>query len=227
MDKKISLIKWSLFWLAFTMLVLGGWYYIGGRAPVEWISQEIFDQPSPVELIPESERTTADLILLGARREAQNGTRYDAAYADLEYPGGDVPSDRGACTDVVIRAFRNAGMDLQQLIHEDMQDNFASYPQQWGSAGPDSNIDHRRVPNQIHFFENYGQSLTIEVEGQLDQWRWGDVVYWKFADGRDHCGVISDRTTAGGMPLVIHNAGRAREENALQRWKIVGHYRYP
>jgi hypothetical protein len=76
--------------------------------------------PSPVEKIPEEELEAADLILLGARREVKNRTYYDASYAAISYPGGDVSSDRGACTDVVIRAFRNAGIDLQQLIHEDM-----------------------------------------------------------------------------------------------------------
>ena len=72
----------------------------------------------------------------------------------------------------------------------------------------------RRVPNQIQFFKTYGESLTLEVKGHLDEWRWGDVVYWRFPDGRDHCGIISDRTTRDGIPLVIHNAGLAREENA-------------
>jgi uncharacterized protein YijF (DUF1287 family) len=183
--------------------------------------------PSPVEEIPEEELTTADLILLGARREATNRTRYDAAYAVISYPGGDVPSDRGACTDVVIRAFRHVGIDLQQLIHEDMEKNFPLYPQKWGLDAPDPNIDHRRVPNQVCFFERYGLPLTLEVEGHLDEWQWGDIVYWRFPNGRDHCGIVSDRTKSDGTPLVIHNAGLAREEDCLLRWEITGHFRYP
>ena len=105
----------------------------------------------PMRSLFEEERTVPDLILLGARQEVKNGTRYDASYEVISYPGGDVPSDRGACTDVVIRAFRNAGIDLQQLIHEDMKKNFHLYPQKWGLECPDANIDHRRVPNQVCF----------------------------------------------------------------------------
>ena len=208
--------------------VMAGWYFItGGNTGLNLpIPPELIGE-SPVEAIPEEERQVSDLILLGARQEARQGTRYDASYASIKYPGGDVPSDRGACTDVVIRAFRNAGIDLQQLIHEDMKKDFNSYPPKWGLTKPDSNIDHRRVPNQIQFFKTYGESLTLEVEGHLDEWKWGDVVYWRFADGRDHCGIISDRTTRSGIPLVIHNAGLAREENSLLRWEITGHFRYP
>ncbi|NLJ56854.1 MAG: DUF1287 domain-containing protein [Firmicutes bacterium] len=183
--------------------------------------------PSPVEKIPAEERTTADLILLGARQEAVNKVSYDAAYATISYPGGDVPPDRGACTDVIIRAFRHAGLDLQQLIHEDMERNFSLYPQRWGLESPDSNIDHRRVPNQAFFFTRHGMQLTLEVEGCLDEWQWGDVVCWRFANGRDHCGIISDRTRSDGLPLVIHNAGQAKEEDCLLRWEITGHFRYP
>ncbi|MEW6622839.1 MAG: DUF1287 domain-containing protein [Bacillota bacterium] len=184
--------------------------------------------PSPVELKADEELTVQDLILLGARSEVKNGTRYDASYAVMAYPGGDVSPDVGACTDVVIRAFRNAGIDLQHLIHEDMRENFSIYPQRWGLKGPDPNIDHRRVPNQMTFFERYGTKLTTEVEGHLDQWQWGDVVYWVFPDGKSlHTGIISDRTTKDGMPLVIHNSSITREDNCLLRWEIIGHYRYP
>ncbi len=182
---------------------------------------------SPVEEIREEDLTTPDLVLLGARREVHNETRYDASYVAISYPGGDVSPDYGACTDVVVRAFRNAHIDLQQLIHKDMQDNFNIYPQNWGLSRPDPNIDHRRVPNQIRYFERHGTPLTLEVEDNLDQWQWGDVVYWRFADGRDHCGIISDRTRRDGVPLVIHNGGITREEDCLLRWEITGHFRYP
>ena len=185
------------------------------------------NENSPVEEIPEEELTTPDLVLLGARREVQNSTRYDASYAAISYPGGDVSPGYGACTDVVVRAYRNAGIDLQQLIHTDMQDNFNLYPQNWGLNGPDPNIDHRRVPNQVRFFERFGTALTLDVADNLNQWQWGDVVYWRFADGRDHCGIISDRTRRDGVPLVVHNAGITREEDCLLRWEITGHFRYP
>ena len=182
---------------------------------------------SPVEHIPEDELVTADRILLGARREAENKTRYDASYAVMAYPGGDVEPGVGACTDVVIRAFRFAGIDLQQLIHEDIKENFDLYPNNWGLHAPDPNIDHRRVPNQMFFFTRCGTALALETADQLPEWQWGDVVYWRFRDGRDHCGIVSDHTRKDGLPLVIHNAGLAREEDALLRWEITGHFRYP
>lgn len=187
-----------------------------------------FFGPSPVEKIPEAERNVYDRVVIGAREEVVKKVIYDASYQVIPCPGGDVPPGRGACTDVVVRAFRHAGIDLQQLIHEDMSANFAQYPQNWGLKGPDSNIDHRRVPNQVKFFERHGQPLTTSVEGDnLSQWRWGDVVYWKFPNGLEHCGIISDRKNSRGLPLVIHNAGVAREEDCLTRWEITGHFRYP
>jgi len=186
------------------------------------------DKLSPVEHIPPPEWDMYDLVLLGARQEVKKGVIYDDSYQAINYPAGDVPGDRGACTDVVIRAFRYAGIDLQQLIHEDMKENFNLYPQNWGLAGPDTNIDHRRVPNQVNFLSRFGDSLTLSTgkEG-LQEWQWGDVVYWRFPNGLEHCGIISDRKSANGTPLVIHNAGLTVEENCLNRWEITEHYRYP
>lgn len=192
------------------------------------LAEENFsDLPSPVEQKSADELTPADLILLGARAEAVNQTRYDASYQVISYPGGDVPADRGACTDVVIRAFRNADIDLQQLIHEDMVLHFDAYPNNWGLNQPDPNIDHRRVPNQVAFFRQYGVSLGLDPLADPDEWQWGDVVYWRFPNGDEHCGIISDRRTHQGIPLVIHNAGTCREEDVLLRWEITGHYRSP
>lgn len=182
---------------------------------------------SPVEKIPPDQRKAPDLIVLGARQEVSRGTVYDASYQQLAYPGGDVPLGQGACTDVVIRAMRNASLDLQVLVHEDMKRNFSAYPQLWGLKKPDSNIDHRRVPNLICFFTRHGKALSNKVEGNLDEWQWGDVVIWRFPNGLLHCGVISDRKNGAGMPLVIHNCDVAREQDILTYWEIFGHYRYP
>lgn len=183
-------------------------------------------QSSPAEKIDPEERVAADLILLGARQEVKNMIRYDASYQIIAYPCGDVDPAYGACTDTVVRAFRNAGIDLQQLIHDDMAANFDLYPDRWGLTAPDPNIDHRRVPNQMQFLKRFGQGLTLETSDS-SQWQWGDVVYWRFSNGDEHCGVISDKTTASGRPLVIHNASITKEEDCLKRWKIIGHYRYP
>ncbi len=187
----------------------------------------IQDIPSPVESIPPEELTVPDLILLGARQEAKDGTLYDASYQVIDYPGGDVAADRGACTDVVIRAFRNAGIDMQQLIHEDMLADFQSYPNNWGLDAADTNIDHRRVPNQVEFMHRHGMALSLDPTQHPEDWHWGDVVYWKFPNGDEHCGIVSDRLNKHGLPLVIHNAGICKEEDALLQWQITGHYRYP
>ena len=193
--------------------------------------EELFVLPrelSPVEQIPPEERDVYDWILLGAREEVKKGTVYDASYRAISYPEGDVDPGRGACTDIIIRALRRAGYDLQQLIHEDMTENYHLYPRLWGLSGPDPHIDHRRTQNQMVFLERFGEVLTLEVTGEtLPDWRHGDLVYWLFPDGQQHTGVISDRANRRGIPLVIHNAGVAREQDCLLRWEIIGHYRYP
>jgi len=185
--------------------------------------------PSVIADKPADQLTLADRVVLGARDEVKRGTRYDASYQKITYPGGDVDAKVGACSDVIIRAYRAAGIDLQVLVHEDMAKNFKLYPHKWGLKAPDPNIDHRRVPNLACFFARYGQTLTNEVDGHLKEWQWGDVVVWRFKDGRTHIGIISDRQTADGVPAIIDNSGIARERPYLTTpdWTITGHYRYP
>ncbi len=167
-------------------------------------------------------------IVAGAKAEVQRGVAYDASYRVISYPGGDVRADRGACTDVVIRALRHAGFDLQRLIHEDMRRHFHEYPQRYGAVGPDASIDHRRVPNQITFFRRHGLELPRSTSGAAGAtWQPGDIVYWRLPNGPLHCGVLSDTCDDGGLPFVIHNLEVAREEDCLTAWKIVGHFRYP
>jgi uncharacterized protein YijF (DUF1287 family) len=157
-------------------------------------------------------------IVEGARK--QIGDRYVADYQTIPYPNGDVPAGQGACTDVVIRAFRHAGVDLQQWVHEDMKKHFAAYPKKWGLRHTDTSIDHRRVPNLQTFFHRHHAELPLNSD-----WSSGDVVTWKLDSGLDHCGIVSDRKTAQGVPLVIHNLGQCAEEDVLHRWKITGHFR--
>ena len=171
----------------------------------------------------------AQRIVQSAR--AQIGTGYTQQYFSLPYPGGDPPRHLGACTDVVVRALRPAGYDLQKLIHEDMRRNFSLYPRKWGLRRPDRSIDHRRVPNQRAFFRRFGQELSTRTgAGSWKAWQPGDIVFWKLTgtgeSGLDHVGVVSDRRV-GGRPLVIHNLGGCREEDALNAWRIVGHFRFP
>lgn len=159
---------------------------------------------------------------------AQIGTVYDAAYKPISYPGGDIAKDKGACTDVVVRALRGVGVDLQKLMHEDMKKNFRRYPQKWGLKRPDKNIDHRRVPNQMKFFERHGQTLTTRVDANsLKTWLPGDIVCWDMQNGQLHTGIVSDGLSSAGVPLVIHNGWVCVEDDSLTRWKIIGHYRFP
>jgi len=149
--------------------------------------------------------------LVGAAR-AQIGvtTRYDPAYSALDYPGGDVPAGRGVCTDVVIRALREAfGFDLQVAVHEDMSADFAAYPDLWGLARPDRNIDHRRVPNLETFFRRAG------AERALGQVRPGDLLTCRVARNLPHIAVVSDRKAVNGHWAAIHNIGRGTDETAL------------
>jgi uncharacterized protein YijF (DUF1287 family) len=165
-------------------------------------------------------------MLRNAKKQTTVTRLYDPAYVSLRYPNGDVPMDRGVCTDVVIRALRASGVDLQKNVHEDMRQNFRAYPKKWGAKRPDSNIDHRRVPNLQTYFRRHGKSLPV-TQNPSD-YRPGDVVSWKLPNGLDHIGVVDDTAVAGrNRYAVIHNIGRgAEQEDILFAWKITGHYRY-
>ena len=159
---------------------------------------------------------------------AQIGTHYDAKYAVISYPLGDVPKDRGACTDVIVRSLRAAGYDLQTLIHRDMLARWNAYPKKWQLSAPNPNIDHRRVPNQMQFFKSHGRELTKTAAASTwAQWQPGDIVCWDSGQGRQHTGIISDGVAADGEPFVIHNGSICREDHALNRWPIIGHFRFP
>lgn len=152
---------------------------------------------------------------------------YDGAYVVLPYPNGDVPVETGVCTDVVIRAFRRAGMDLQKEVHEDMRANFELYPKKWGLPAPDTNIDHRRVPNLQTFFSRKGKAL--EITRNPADYKPGDVVSWDIdGKGMTHIGLVSNLWNEKTKRfLIIHNIGSGtKTDDALFAWKITGHYRY-
>ncbi len=139
--------------------------------------------------------------------------------------GGDVPQERGVCSDVVIRALRSQKVDLQKLVHEDMAKNFADYPQKWKLKRPDSNIDHRRVPNLETWFTRHDK--TRPTSKNPSDYQAGDIVSRRLDNGLAHIGVVSDGFARDGTPLVIHNIGAgAQEEDVLFSWRMVGHYRY-
>lgn len=168
--------------------------------------------------------TALDLV---AAARAQVGVTliYDPSYQRIAYPMGDVPMVRGVCSDVVIRAFRTVGIDLQQELHRDMRRHFAAYPENWGLARPDRSIDHRRVPNLATWFKRQGYDLPVSEDAAAYQP--GDIVTWILDGGQPHIGIVSDRRSEGGArPLVIHNIGwGAREDDALFEYRITGHFR--
>jgi uncharacterized protein len=154
--------------------------------------------------------------------------RYDPAYVRIPYPGGDVPADTGVCTDEVIRSYRALGIDLQKEVHEDMVQNFSAYPRswRWPLAKPDSNIDHRRVPNLIVFFSRKGELLPIT--NRSEDYSPGDLVTWDLGGGVPHIGIVVDRRSPdSGRYMIVHNIGRGPQlEDVLFDWKITGHFRY-
>jgi len=165
-------------------------------------------------------------MLDGAIAQAGVTTEYDPAYVALEYPGGDVPEKTGVCSDVVVRAFRKAGIDLQKEVHEDMQAARSSYSTKWGSNAPDKNIDHRRVLNLMRYFERQGKSLPISDDA--DDYQPGDIVAWELSSGVDHIGIVTNMMSdSDGRLLIVHNIGAGtRIEDVLLDWTIKGHYRY-
>ena len=159
-----------------------------------------------------------------ARRQIGVTVRYDGSYERIPYPGGDVPQERGVCTDVVIRALRLLGFDLQKEVHLDMAAHFSAYPKNWGLKRPDSNIDHRRVPNLRTFFTRRGWALPI-TQNPAD-YRPGDLVTCNVADSLPHIMLVSDRQSPDGTPFVIHNIGSGtQEEDCLFTFPLTGHYR--
>lgn len=151
---------------------------------------------------------------------------YDPSYYSIEYPNGDVPADKGVCTDVIIRAYRKLGIDLQKEVHEDMLKDFKDYPQLWGLTKTDTNIDHRRVPNLMYFFGKHGK--TKSIANNAADYAPGDIVAWNLGGSVTHIGLVIDRKSEDGeRKLIVHNIGNGQEiSDCLFRFKIIGHYTY-
>lgn len=153
---------------------------------------------------------------------------YDSSYVSIKYPNGDVAKDKGVCTDVIIRAYRKLGIDLQKEVHEDLKANFSNYPnlKKWGLKKPDTNIDHRRVPNLEVFFERKGEKLAVTKNPS--DYKTGDLVTWMIDDKLPHIGIVTHKKSADGKRnLIVHNVGGGQVlEDCLFSWKIVGHFRY-
>jgi uncharacterized protein len=163
-------------------------------------------------------------IVASARSQIGVTVSYDPAYRKLSYPGGDVPKATGVCCDVIIRALREQSIDLQKEVHEDMVKDFAAYPKKWGLKQADANIDHRRALNLMTYFQRKGYAQSTEKKS--DNFAAGDIVTWDLGGGVTHIGITSDRRSANGTPLIIHNiGGGTQEEDVLFQFRIIGHYR--
>jgi uncharacterized protein len=169
---------------------------------------------------------TNALLLNAALAQVGVTTSYDSRYIAMTYPAGDVDAKTGVCSDVLIRAFREHGIDLQKLIHEDMRANFSAYPQRWGLKRPDPNIDHRRVPNLMAFFRRQGKEVPISRNA--GDYQPGDIVAWDLGKGVTHIGLVAnEKIAATARYKIVHNIGRGVQvEDILFAYKIIGHYRY-
>ncbi len=181
---------------------------------------------SPAQTAQTPDSVKAVKIVSAARLRTRTRVRYDPKYIALSYPGGDVPDDTGVCTDVIIRSYRTAlAFDLQKAVHEDMGQNFSAYPKNWGLKRPDKNIDHRRVPNLEAFFTRRGAAVNI-TDSPTD-YKPGDIVSWRLGGRLPHIGIVTDKKTRGGTPLIVHNIGAGPvEDDILFAETIVGHFRF-
>ncbi len=152
--------------------------------------------------------------------------QYDPQYFSIMYPNGDIPSSKGVCTDVIIRAYRKLGIDLQKEVHEDMRDNFNVYPKSWGLKKTDKSIDHRRVPNLMKYFSRHG--AIKKVTNNPADYVPGDIVSWNLGGAITHIGIVVDKKSNDGKRyLIVHNIGNGQElSDCLFKYNIIGHYSF-
>ena len=173
-----------------------------------------------------AQSVTSDKLVDAAIELTNDEVQYDPSYFSIDYPNGDVPEGKGVCTDVVIRAYRKLGVDLQKEVHEDMKANFSKYPSLWGLSTTDRNIDHRRVPNLMKFFERHGKEKSISSNS--GDYVPGDIVCWNLGGAITHIGIVIDKKSRDGKRnLIVHNIGSGQViEDILFDFKIIGHYSY-
>lgn len=171
-------------------------------------------------------QTFFDSLVIATNGIVNDQIVYDPSYFSIDYPNGDIPAGLGVCTDVVIRAYRAVGIDLQKEVHEDMKANFNSYPKKWGHRTTDKNIDHRRVPNLMTYFKRKGAEKAITLNPQ--DYYPGDIVCWDLGGGITHIGIVVESKSNDGLRnMIVHNIGQGQvKEDVLFSYKIIGHYRY-
>jgi len=202
-----------------------GWFYQHDESEDPYSP----DEPPALPITPNVTLSFAEELAQAALARTMHRVRYDGRYMKIAYPMGDVPADIGVCTDVVIRSYRELGIDLQQVVHEDIKQNFRKYPsrKRWGLRAPDTNIDHRRVYNLQVFFERHGQSLPISKNP--DNYQPGDLVTWQIGTKMPHIGVVLELVSDDDPQrhLIAHNIGNGPViDDMLFDFKITGHYRY-
>jgi uncharacterized protein YijF (DUF1287 family) len=195
--------------------------YVTRNGAVVVIPPSSVAKPLPPNASPQLKQ-----FIEAAIEQSKVTTGYDPSYVKIDYPNGDVASDTGVCSDVVVRAFRKAGIDLQKEVHEDMTRAWSEYPKKWGARGTDTSIDHRRVLNLTTYFDRQGKSRPITTDRA--DYLPGDVVAWELSDGVEHIGILTNLSAEADQHyLITHNIGAgARVEDVLLAWKIIGHYRY-
>lgn len=241
--KRFTLFTDILYILLFALIFSSAYLYFVNNYRIVTLPPPIYDSPNadleeqfdfpefrqysspPPRLRPKPPEHVAELLdSIYAQLDVTH--TYDPSYVRLSYPGGDVAPEVGVCTDVVVRAFREQGVDLQRSIHEDMRRYFRKYPRKWGLRSPDTNIDHRRVPNMMTYFERRGVDLPISEDP--DDYQPGDVVAWKLNEKQSHIGIVMKARSRDELrPLIGHNIDRGvMIEDVLFNWEIIGHYRY-
>jgi uncharacterized protein len=207
--------------LCLTLLSLGGCQRRSQSRRVEPLPARSILRPLASNASPQLKQ-----LIEGAIAQKSVTTGYDPSYTKIDYPDGDVSSQSGVCSDVIVRAFRKSGIDLQKEVHEDMVRAWGAYPRKWGASGPDTNIDHRRVLNLTTYFERQGKSLPIT--SIRSDYLPGDIVSWDLGGRVDHIGLVTNLwSDTANAYLIVHNIGAgARAEDVLFAWKITGHYRY-
>ena len=191
------------------------------------VSKRTIPSPTPIaRALPSNTSPQVRQLIDSAVAQSKITTGYDPAWVKIDYPNGDVPMETGVCSDVVVRAFRKTGIDLQKEVHEDMTRAWSAYPKKWGASGTDTSIDHRRVLNLTTFFERQRKSVPITTDRA--DYLPGDIVAWELSNGVEHIGIMTDQWSEPDKHcLVVHNIGAGtRIEDVLLTWKIIGHYRY-
>lgn len=195
-------------------------------APIRVVVPTIPARTPTPRIVNVAALSSGERIALAAEQQVGVTTIYDPQYVKLDYPNGDVPAERGVCTDVVVRAFRAIGVDLQVRVHEDMQKNFDAYPKDWGLKAPDSSIDHRRVQNLTTYFQRMGKQIKGS-DADVD-FKPGDIVAWRLGSWMQHIGVVAaDKVEGTNRYYMVHNIGAGtQKEDVLRAYTIIGHYRW-